>query len=144
EKAWRLQWDRLEGKHLPSTIDDGRFLEYGYIAQLGQQMQQLLNRIDRKSLHCIFYDDFKENPGNSYRQLLTFLGLPDDGREDFSTRNASVQVRSPKLNVAVKRLAGVRDRLGLPKGMGISKAFKRLNTGPGRTQLRPEFRRELQ
>lgn len=144
ETAWHLQRVRLKGQNLPATIDDGRFLEYGHHARLGEQMRRLLERVDRKRLHCIFYEDFKENPGKSYRQLLAFLGLQDDGRQDFSSWNASVRVRSRKLNVTVKQLMRLRDRMGLPKGVGINRVLGRFNKVPGRTRLHPEFRRELQ
>lgn len=144
ETAWHLQRTRLDGKRLPLSVDDGRFVEYGYHAQLGRQMQLLLDQVDPKSLHCIFFEDFKNNPGESYRQLLAFLGLPDDGRQDFASHNTSMQVRSPRLAVTVKRLVHLRDRIGLPKGMGVSEVIKRFNRVPGRTTVRPEFRRELQ
>src|SRR5690625_19321 len=144
EAAWKLQEERIRGRSLPAGVDDGRLLQYGYHGLLGKQMQRLLRRVCRKYVHWIFYGDFKQNPKRSYRQLLNFLELPDDGRTQFSRRNSSVMYRSWWLENGLKKVRCSRKRYGLPGGLGINALIDRFNKVPGKASLRPEFKRELQ
>lgn len=143
ESAWKAQSDRLNGKSLPPAIKNGEFLNYAEHASLGKQVKKVFDHVDRPHVHCVFFDDFKKDPGKSYRQLLSFLALPDDGRDGFAPQNVSANIRWRGLASTMTRLRIVRDWLGLPKGLGIQKAVNRLNKASGRTQVRPEFEQEL-
>lgn len=143
ETAWRLQYSRLHGKSLPPGVLDGRFVYYSMHAMLGKQIRCLLSHVDENDIYYIFFSDLKKNSGKSYRKLLEFLELPDDGREDFSTANSSVTPRSVGLNNTLQRMVRLRQRLGIG-GLGIARFVSRFNSTPGREPMRPEFRRELQ
>jgi hypothetical protein len=143
ERAWRLQAERASGRSLPARYVDGTFLQYGRVAKVGAQIERLFGAADRSQIHCIFYDDFKRDPGRSYGDLLKFLQLPDDGISDFRRFNASVTYRWHGLEKNLQRIRRFRSHLGLPGGLGIHAAINRFNAAEGRRPLRPEFNREL-
>lgn len=141
EKAWQLQGERARGFSRPPK---GGAMQYGPHAMLGEQMKRLFETVDRSRVHCIWYDDFKVNPGQSYRNLLEFLGLPDDGRTEFERRNRSVRFRSSRLQKIVRKLVWLRNSLGLPNGMGVRAIIDRFNVVPSQTELALGLKRELQ
>jgi hypothetical protein len=143
ERAWRLQGERANGRSIPAYYADGALLQYGKVAKVGAQIERLFAAVDRARVHCIFYDDFKKDPGRSYRRLLEFLNVADDGRSDFRRFNGSVTYRWHGLETSLKRIRRLRTRLGLSGGLGIHAAINRFNASEGRRILRPQFDREL-
>lgn len=63
ERAWNLQEKRLKGSSLPPGVDQGEYLNYANRAKIGEQLKRLYETVDREAVHCIFFDDFKRNPG---------------------------------------------------------------------------------
>lgn len=93
----------------------------------------------------IVHDDLKANPGAVYGQLLRFLGLENDGRDDFGQLNKSKKVQYPTLLKVLYFANRVRKRLGIPgMGRGLYKRTYQLGLTEGKAELRPEFRKELQ
>jgi hypothetical protein len=54
-------------------------------------------------VHVIIYDDFKSDPAQVYRDLLTFLDLDGDVREEFAVHNASKRPRSTMVNRLIRK-----------------------------------------
>lgn len=145
ETAWRLQPRRRAGQDIPGTVTgDPERLLYGPYCRLGEQLERLYGWVDRERVLTIVLDDLRADPAGQYRRVLDFLGLPDDGRRDFPVVNAASQTRSLALARFVRRMAMVRDALGLRGDWGIAQAVRRLNTRPpGSTVLSPALRDEL-
>lgn len=96
-------------------------LQYRRVASQGMQLERLLRIVPPEQRLVILYDDFARNTPEVYRQVLSFLGLPDDGRAEFPRINRRKQLRWPWLQRLIchrrlpepVRLAG--RRVGLHK-----------------------------
>lgn len=87
EKAWNMQTDRSRGKYLPAFCKNPKLLQYGSICKVGEQLQRLYGQVNSKQVFVIFFEDFKSNPLKVYKQVLKFLEVDYDGREDFPVIN---------------------------------------------------------
>ncbi|WP_022978521.1 sulfotransferase family protein [Nevskia ramosa] len=95
--AWRLQVPRARGEQIPAGCRQPRFLQYAAFARTGEQIERLLRLVPRSSVHIIRFDALRADPGAVYRQTLAFLGLDDDGRNDFPVVNGAHRRRYPDL-----------------------------------------------
>ena len=95
--AWRLQPQRARGTSIPADCRQPRFLQYAAFARTGEQIERLLTRVPRASVHIIRFDALRADPGAVYRQTLSFLGLDDDGRSEFPVVNGAHRRRYPAL-----------------------------------------------
>lgn len=92
----------------------------------------------------MLFDDLKNDPRITYQTVLSFLGVPDDGREQFSKQNASKQTRSTHVASLAKSLVSLKSRLGISQSFGIANKVMSKNTVSGaRPELDPAFREEL-
>lgn len=94
ETAWRLQTARRTGMHLPPNCPGALMLQYGAIPQFGPQVRRLLKIVPRDSVHFIRFDDLRSDPSSTYRALLRFLHLEDDGRREFPVAGPAREHRS--------------------------------------------------
>ncbi|WP_295678654.1 sulfotransferase [uncultured Nevskia sp.] len=95
--AWQLQAQRARGERIPAGCRQPRFLQYAAFARTGEQIERLLSLVPRSSVHIIRFDALRADPGAVYRQTLAFLGLDDDGRQDFPVVNGAHRRRYPAL-----------------------------------------------
>jgi hypothetical protein len=87
ERAWRLEESRCRGEGLPPRLKATDAFQYSQVAQLGTQVERLLEIFPREQVHAIFMDDLRQDPRSVYLRTLEFLGLADDGRQDFEVHN---------------------------------------------------------
>ena len=71
--------------------------QYRSVGMLGAQVERLLTIFPREQVHLIFFEDFVRRTGETYRETLRFLGVPDDGRTSFPASNAQKSHRFPWL-----------------------------------------------
>jgi hypothetical protein len=90
DRAWSLVPERREGRAIPRTCIDPRFLDYWEAGQLGKHLERFIDTVGADRCHVSIFDDFKRDPGREYRRALEFLELPDDGRTEFD-RHAPTQ-----------------------------------------------------
>jgi len=95
--AWRDQ-PRREAAWDAATDDRPDSLLYRRIASFTPQIERFFELVPPSQRKVIVYDDFRENPRAVWLDLLAFLQLPDDGRTDFSPRNAAHAQRFPALS----------------------------------------------
>lgn len=95
--AWQLQNARARGERIPPGCRQPRLLQYGAFARTGEQIERLLSLVPRSSAHIIRFDALRADPGAAYRETLAFLGLDDDGRQDFPVVNGAHRRRYPAL-----------------------------------------------
>lgn len=145
EAAWRLQACRRTGQRVPPAVrSDPERLQYGRYCRLGEQLERLYARVDRKRVLPVLLEDMRADPGREYRRVLDFLGLPDDGRSRFPVVNTTRQTRSVALSQVIRRVTMARNALGLRKDWGIGDAVRRLNSRRSSdTSLSPGLRTEL-
>jgi len=94
EAAWDAMPERRAGKNIPAYCPDPSTIDYERVCSLGRQVDNLLQYVPEDQLMIIFYDDFKNDTSKVYRDVLYFLGVPDDGRTDFEAINVSSKARS--------------------------------------------------
>lgn len=93
ERAWDLQDARMRGEHVPSTCRDANVLQYRHIGQLGAAAKTLFDTVGRERCHIVVFDDFRADPGGTYRAILEFLALEDDGATDFTPVRSNRRIR---------------------------------------------------
>ncbi len=127
---------------MPRTCPDVKMLLYDEVPLLGGQLERALNLVPRENIHWWFHEDLTRDPGQVYREVLTFLGLPDDGRQEFPRINARKHTRflllarfTQKPPKWVKRGAvGFKRHTGLER-LHVMDALRRLNFGAGATPV---------
>lgn len=133
ERAWMLRDERRCGRELPATCGNPKFLQYGDICSLGQQLERVMKIVPKRNMLCIVYDDFSSDTRGIYKNVLDFLGVEDDGRTDFARINAS---RGYKLSLVHKvmfsssvysRLQKAKSWLGIKRGLGIYSTVENFN-----------------
>lgn len=169
ERAYSLyNWMVQEGYEWAPTFEDALGLEpvrassdrfrennpqyyYNYLyfrsGRYAAQVERFRHRFHESRLHVALFEDFVDAPGEVYREVLRFLGLPlADAMPEVRIRNPSRQPYSPRLQYALRRLT--RWIQNLRPGRASSKAGRdfllRLGlTGEPPSPLRPGLRRRL-
>ncbi len=89
-RAWGLQEARARGESVPRHCLDTRLLMYREVARFGKQVERLFDVAGRDRTHVIVFDDFfVTDPLGTYRKVLEFLRVDDDGRTWFMRKNES-------------------------------------------------------
>jgi hypothetical protein len=119
EVAWHLQRQRVANSNISKYCSEPKFLIYGDVCSLGEQVERLLSNVARKQVLILLLDDVKEDARKEYLRVLNFLGLEDDGKKTFPVHNTAKALIFPPLQQAalamgeLKKLFGIRRRLGL-------------------------------
>jgi len=87
--AWDLMPQRRSGKAIPRHCAEPKFVQYQDIASYTGQLKKLYDLFPEQQIKIIVYDDFKVDNRKCYLDVLNFLGVPDDGRVDFTPVNES-------------------------------------------------------
>lgn len=154
-RAWALQERRSRGEHIPPRCRDRRLLLYGEVGRLGSHVRRLFEVAGRERCFTYLYEDFRAEPLHTYRQLLKFAGLPDDGRVEIKHKNRGHSYKSKWLQPYVMNPPGpIARMIGLFSDGGhaglrslvrpLRRRLKRINTVPATSApLSPELRQEL-
>lgn len=155
EEAISLQGDRAGGRHLPRHCFEAAALQYTEVIRLGAQLTRLLETVARERVHIVVLDDFVADTRAEYRGVLEFLGIEDDGREEFPVVNPARGVRSSTLAAFTERtpqplvraVLGVKRALGLGD-LGVLDRLRRTNAADANDEslslpLRNRLREEL-
>lgn len=151
ERAWELQDKRAAGAELPPGCPSYKVLQYKWMASIGSQVQRLLQIFPRSQVHIILMDDLVTDPRGEYLRLLSFLGLPDDGRMEFPRVNEARSHKclwlGHKSRQLRRRMAGpffmLREKTGF-RGTGLIRLINYFNTEKrSRSQLSIGFRHYL-
>jgi len=113
ERAWELQGERAEGKHIPlSARADPERLQYGSYCSLGKQTRRLLSLVPRDRVLMIVLDDLGSDTRREYLRVLEFLGLQDDGRMEFPVVNAAKRTRSVAVAFGLRMIHDLKKDIG--------------------------------
>ena len=88
-EAWDLQEARARGERVPKLCTDPRLLLYGEVGRLGSQVDRMLRVAGQERCLVLLHDDLAQDPRSLYRQVLDFIGVDDDGRTEFPSRQPS-------------------------------------------------------
>lgn len=139
-RAWALQAERRAGRHIPPDCTEPAFVQYGAACSLGAQVARLLGHVPADRVLHIPLEGLRADPARHYRRVLAFLGVPDDGRQDFPLANPARGHRSPALQRALRLGARLRHALGLRRGLGLARLNERAMP---KAPLAPALRAEL-
>jgi hypothetical protein len=149
QKAWLLQEERKAGGRVPRLCQVPAMLQYRDVGRLSQHVGRLLALFPRDQIRMFLLDDLKDSAARVYQDVLAFLGLPDDGRNQFPRANPSKRNRLQRLaklqSLVVRSLPRPCIRAGKLLGLG---KLNRTMTGMNSTEHRPvnpkdEFRQRL-
>lgn len=129
-KAWQRQGERKQGRGVPKHCREPLFLQYREVASFAKQIDRYYKVFPRHQIKIICFEKWVANPRETYLDILNFLDLVDDGRQDFKKINvakrqrfrvlARMTRRPPRflLDMAtlLKRFLGV-ERLNLAKSI---------------------------
>lgn len=135
-RAWALQELRKNNVNIPKYCTDPKILQYFELGKLGEQVERLFrSSFRREQLHFIVFEEFVKDTKGVYNEVLDFLEVEGDGREDFPVINANTKHRfpwlgglyintPPWLSSTVKYSKKV---LGI-KRLGLSRHVEKINT----------------
>jgi hypothetical protein len=156
ETAWRLQEVRKEGRQIPRKNQEPKILQYGALGKLSLQIERLFSIFPRERVKIVVFDDLVRSAGDVYRDVLAFLGVPDDGRRSFPAAKQAKHHRflplgqaltnpSPalyRLHRRLKALLGV-EKTGIAKKLAVKGKPRPLGE-ESRGELNEYFREEVQ
>jgi hypothetical protein len=103
DRAWALTRERAQGRQVPGSCIDPRWLQYEEVASLGTYVEQFLHAVGRERCLVVVFDDLVSEPEAVYQRLLDFLDLPPHERHDFAPLRESRAVRIGWLQRLLKR-----------------------------------------
>lgn len=151
EKAWYLQKERENGHKLPKYVVNPAFLQYAQAGKLGEQVERLFTVFPREQVKLILFDDFRSSTRSIYENVLSFLGVPPDGRTNFSIINKNKKhrfnwfgtlLRKPP-RILHKTIKALENRFGLEQFWFIDTLHKLNTKTETRKPLDVGFRNEM-
>ncbi|MCF2514549.1 sulfotransferase [Sphingomonas sp. G124] len=129
-KAWAKINDRAQGKSIPRSAMDPRWLRYDEAGALGKHVDRFLAAVGRERCHIVLFDDLASDPERAYGELCRFLGLDPWPGTKFGARRANKTFRIGWLQRLLKRPPkAVRTVLA---GEKFRTREKKLDAGEGR------------
>jgi len=150
ESAWKLEPERKRGRNIPRNCLEPKQLYYSDWGMLGEQMERLFAVAPRNRVKIVLFDDYVADLKGIYEEVLSFLGVPTDGRNVFPIVNENKVVLFPRLQrltaYTANHIRRVRIASGLKLGLGVGLFPKMLafNSKPSpRKPISPALRAEL-
>lgn len=141
EAAWRLQEERAEGRALPRGCVEPAFLQYKAACRLGSLLERLYERVPVGRVLHVPLERLQADSAAEYQRVLAFLGVPDDGRQEFPPANEARGHRSRLLQRLIRLGGRARNALGINRGFGLA----RINERPEpKEELSGEFQVQLE
>lgn len=138
--AWSLEKERRQGRMLPSRRwIDAQCLQYKAVCSLGTQLKSLFDKVPETRVHVEFQEDLQSDARGVYERVLRFMGVPDDGRDQFRKFNAGRQLRSRFLASALRSEPALHTANTIKRVSGL----KTLGFGRPDVPMKPEQRRFL-
>jgi hypothetical protein len=95
KRAWSLVPERREGRRIPRSCIDARFLRYDEAARFATHLRNFLGIVGAHRCRVVLLDDLSSNPARSYEDLCSFLDLRPWPQTEFKIdrSNRSCRVR---------------------------------------------------
>ena len=151
ELAWRISLKKCPRASYSKYCKDPSTLQYNNIARYSDQISRYLEYFSRECIHFIFYDDFKLSASDVYQNVLDFLSLDHDNRQEFPIVNANAKLRTKSIErllknppkIVMRFMSQVKNFLGL-KESGITKLLRTINEkNAKRLPISEELRLEI-
>lgn len=102
-KAWAKVGDRAQGKSIPRSAVDPRWLRYDEAGRLGSRVEAFQAAVGRERCHIVLFDDLQADPQGTYRELCRFLGLKPWEGTKLSAQRVNKAIRIGWLQRFLKR-----------------------------------------
>ena len=102
EDAWAAVPKRAEGKQIPRSCLDPRWLRYDEAGRFGTYVERLFAAVGRERCIVAVFDDLQRDPDGQYRRIMDFLGL-EPVKLRVKVARETKQVRYPWLQRLLKR-----------------------------------------
>jgi len=112
------KWGNVFLKQLKKTQN---VYQYGAYCRLGEQLKGVYNFVSKEKVLVLVLDDIAKNPRQEYQKVLSFLGVPDDGKNEFPIYNSRKAVRSVFLAYMIKTLSNISSNI--KQFIGFNKEF---------------------
>lgn len=148
--AWCFSDDRINGNSLPPKVEDRFLVSYKAFGQISKYVDKFLDKVERDRVLFVAFDDLVEDAQKTYLDVLNFLGLEDDGRDNFVKFNARAYHRSHVLakfvNSPPKRLLVLSEKIkrvtGL-KRLGLNSLLRSINLKHEKKKVPSSVKEEL-
>jgi hypothetical protein len=148
--AWALCAARRAGRKVPPRGRDHQLLLYDTLPLLGLQLQRLLQVFPESQVRWWFYDDFAKDPARIYREVLAFLDVEHDGRDEFPLVNARRHARWQSLaeftqktpKPLVRAAMYAKRRAGIQR-LGVLDVLRNVNFVRGKQAIPPALMDEM-
>jgi hypothetical protein len=97
KKALRLEPKRRKGKRLPKGVYYPSHVYYSEYIKYAEHLKRFLKYFPRENIKVIIFDDLKRNTEGVYKEILSFLGVDDTFKCDFTIKNKRGVARFSKL-----------------------------------------------
>lgn len=108
KQAWDLIPERREGRKIPRSCIDARFLRYDEAARFATHLRNLTGAVGSDRCHVVLLDDLSSEPLRSYEEICRFLDLPPaptvEPKIDRTNRSCRVKWLQRLLNRPPKRV----------------------------------------
>lgn len=152
ETAWRLSYHR-PADTIPSSCPEPRALNYAAMGRFDEQVQRYFEVFSTEQIRIYWFHDWVSNPRSTYLEILSFLGLKDDGRTEFEPANQGITLRlrglvrhlddpPPFLRKIIRPLKRASGLSAERQRKLVDKAVQVL-TVPGYKEISPKLRKEI-
>ena len=94
QKAWALQEKRMRGEALPTHLREPELLMYGELGKFSPYIERLFAIYPREQVKVVLLDDLRADTKSLYEEVLAFLEIPSDGRDEFAQVNSNFENKS--------------------------------------------------
>ena len=148
-EAWRLSGHRRPDT-IPETCKEPKLLDYKAMGRFHEQVARFLVNFPSSQVCVLRFEEWVRDPRKTYLEVLSFLGVEDDGRTEFRPVNEAKRHRwdalgkmlqyPPKWLLPPIRLA--KAALG-KESLGLADALTNLNRKSDKTAVDPQLEAEI-
>lgn len=102
-KAWAAIGERIQGRSIPRTTMDPRWLRYDGAGSLGSHVQRFFDAVGRERCHVVLFDDLSSDRRATYLGMCAFLGVDPWENTKFDALRSNKGFRFGWLQRLLKR-----------------------------------------
>ena len=117
DRAWSLVPERAQGRKIPRSCIEPRWLRYDEVGKLGSYVERFIDVVGRERCFFSVHDDMRADSAKLYADLLEFLGLPTYEDVDLRPKRLNRGFKSGTLQRLLMRPPVITRRLVAGKHM---------------------------
>lgn len=133
--AWNLSNDRKKGNNIPRTTIEPKLLYYDKTCELGKQIFNCKQYVQKENLRIIFLEELKKNPDKVYNSILDWLEIKPFSLSSYDVINEKKQRKFPFLSIIFRNVIRVKRKFGIKRGLGIANFLNRKNVTKNVTDI---------